>query len=161
MNVDRQEFSAPWGRLLKGMSGGVVVLFMGIAAFGNTDGMILSLPLFLILALPFMIRGYVVSEGMLVIRRLGWETKIPLDNLQSLDVIPHAMHGAIRLFGNGGLFSITGLYRSKALGNFRAFVTDLNHTVVLHFPGRTVVISPDDPTEFIDAVKRLNCTICE
>ncbi len=46
------------------------------------------------------------------------------------------MRGSLRLFGNGGMFSITGLYRNRALGNYRAFVTDLKKTVVLRFMKR-------------------------
>jgi len=151
----RKEFAAPWGRLLKGMSSGVVVLMVGIAAMAVIDGsglLILLLPLSLILALPFIIRGYAISKNMLVIKRLRWETKFSLEDLQSLEVDPKAMKGSIRLCGNGGLFSFTGLYRNKALGNYRAFINDWKNTVVLRFPKRTIVVSPDDPTGFVKAI---------
>ena len=49
-------YAAPWGRLLKGISAGVEVLMGGIAITGVTSGsglLVLLLPLFLILALPF------------------------------------------------------------------------------------------------------------
>jgi hypothetical protein len=152
----RREFAAPWGRLLKGMSFGVVVLMVGIAVAAVIDGrgfLILLLPLSLALALPFMIRGYVLEEDMLVINRLGWETKFSLEDLQSWEFDPKAMKGSIRLCGNGGLFSFTGLYRNKALGKYRCFVNDLNRAVVLRFPNRTVVVSPDDPAGFVEAIK--------
>ena len=153
MKGDRQEYGAPWGRLLKGISGGVVVLFIGIAALGSASRLfILLLPLILVLALPFMVRGYVVEDGALVVKRLGWNTTISLTDLQSVEVVPNAMKSSIRLCGNGGLFSFTGLYRNKALGKFRAFVTDPNRTVVLRFSKRIVVVSPDDPMAFVDIV---------
>ena len=130
----KTEFKAPWGRLLKGMSGGVVALFIGIAIAGKAGGSLMVLfPLILVSALPFMVRGYVVAEKELIIKRLGWETKFSLADLQSLELDPHAMKGSIRLCGNGGLFSFTGLYRNKALGNYRAFVNDWNKVVVLNF----------------------------
>ncbi len=56
--------------------------------------------------------------------------------------------------GNGGLFSFTGFFRNKALGTYRAFVTDPRKTVVLHFPRRTVVISPGSPKEFVHECRR-------
>ena len=96
----------------------------------------------------FVIRGYALEAGHLAIRRLLWTTRLPLAGLQAVEVLPGAMRGSLRLFGNGGLFSFTGLYRSRPLGNYRAFVTDLNRTVVLRFVNRTVVVSPGDPGAF-------------
>lgn len=155
----KTEFKAPWGRLLKGMSGGVVALFIGIAIAGDASGTLMLLfPLVLALALPFMVCGYAISGGVLVIKRLGWETKFSLEGLQSLELDPHAMKGSIRLCGNGGLFSFTGLYRNKKLGNYRAFVNDWNKVVVLRLPDRTIVVSPDDPVAFVEAVKKRRCS---
>ena len=59
------------------------------------------------------------------------------------------MRWSTRTFGNGGLFSFTGFFRNKALGAYRAFVTDPHQTVVLHFPTRTVVVSPSAPEQFV------------
>ncbi|VGO17923.1 hypothetical protein PDESU_06525 [Pontiella desulfatans] len=64
------------------------------------------------------------------------------------------MKGSIRLCGNGGLFSFTGLYRNKKLGNYRVFVNDLNRAVVLRFSKRTTVVTPDDPAAFVERVKQ-------
>lgn len=58
------------------------------------------------------------------------------------------MRGSLRLCGNGGMFSFTGWYRNRALGVYRAFVTDLKSTVVLKFAKRTIVVSPERPEEF-------------
>jgi hypothetical protein len=54
--------------------------------------------------------------------------------------------------GNGGLFSFTGWYWNKTLGSFRAFATDFRYTVVLKREGSTVVVTPDDPQGFVQAV---------
>jgi hypothetical protein len=155
MKNDQQKFGAPWGRLLMGMSGGVTLLFVVLAVASKADMELLVLfPLIMVLALPFMVRGYVVSENELVIKRLGWATKFSLDDLQSLEVDPRAMKSSIRLCANGGVFSFSGLYRNKALGNYRVFVNDLNRTVVLRFPKRTIVVSPGDPSAFVKAVEK-------
>jgi hypothetical protein len=151
------EFKAPWGRLLKGISFGVLALITTVSVWSadvEQTWWPLLLPVALFAALPFMVRGYAVADGKLIIKRPGRETTFPLDNLQSVEAVPNAMKGAIRLFGNGGLFSFTGLYRNKALGSFRAFVNDLNRTVVLRFPERTLVVSPDDPEGFVERIHR-------
>lgn len=156
MKDEQKEFGAPWGRMLTIMSAGVVLLFLVIAgAAYREDGEVWALlfPLPLLLAVPFIVRGYAVEHGNLVIRRVGWSTRFPLEGLQSVEADSHAMKGSIRLFGNGGLFSFTGLYRNKKLGNYRAFVNDLNRLIVLRFAKRTIVVSPNDPDGFAEKVR--------
>ena len=114
--------------------------------------------LLLIMMLPgaalFIVRCYAIEPNVLAIRRLLWTTRLPLAGLQSAEVSPDVMRGSLRLFGNGGMFSITGLFRNRALGNYRAFVTDLKRTVVLRFPKRTVVVSPENPERFVTEISQ-------
>jgi len=44
----------------------------------------------------------------------------------------------------------TLIWISGLLGGYRAYVTDLNRTVVLRFWHRMVVISPGDPDNFVN-----------
>jgi len=116
---------------------------------------LLPLPLLILPgAALFAIRGYAIEPNALAIRRLLWTTRLPLSGLQSAEAVPNVMRGSLRLFGNGGMFSITGLYRNRALGNYRAFVTDLKKTVVLRFPKRTVVVSPENPEQFVAEISQ-------
>jgi hypothetical protein len=73
--------------------------------------------------------------------------------LREASVDAEAMRRSLRICGNGGLFSFSGWYRSKRLGVFRAYVTDLNRTVVLTFPRRKIVLSPDQPEAFVEALR--------
>lgn len=59
------------------------------------------------------------------------------------------MQCGLRLCGNGGLFSFSGWFRNRALGVYRAFVTDPHRTVVLRYPRRPIVLSPSSPEEFV------------
>ena len=74
---------------------------------------------------------------------------LPLAGLKSAGVAPQPMRGGLRLFGNGGLFSIPGLYRNRAPGGCRALVMNLKDTVVLRFEKRTVIIPPENPEWFV------------
>ncbi|WP_372807439.1 PH domain-containing protein [Pontiella sp.] len=153
MNEMRQEFKAPWGRLLAGISSAAVFVLLFVAWKGHAEGeLVWLLPLGAFLAVPFIVRGYAVENGRLLIRRVGWVKTFPLDELESVEIDPQAMHGSIRLFGNGGLFSFTGLYRNKRLGNYRSFVNDWKRSVVVRFANRTIVVSPDDPVAFKQAL---------
>jgi len=111
------------------------------------------LPLiFIVGAALFTVRGYSVSGDTLLVERLFWSTPLPLVGLLSVAVQPDAMRGSIRSFGNGGFFSFTGYFRNKSLGSYRAFVTDPKRIIVLRFPKRVVVLSPDSPEDFVQAL---------
>lgn len=154
-----ETFGAPWGKTLRWSSAIVTVLVLG--------GLVATAPLhrnwlgwvifaFLVLLLPgaalFTVRGYAVTADAILVRRLFWYTRIPRAGLLSAMALPHAMKGSIRTCGNGGMYSFTGWYWSKALGRFQPYVTDLNHTVVLRWEKKTVVLSPDDPEGFVRAL---------
>lgn len=157
-------FKAPWSRLLIVMSiiGSVLCIGLGFvphlriypfAPLGFISVLMLLVVLMPLGCLFFSVTGYTVENRWLLVHRLGWKTKIPLEELQSAVADPGAMDRSIRLFGNGGLFSFTGWYSNSQLGRFRAFVTDLKLAVVLTFPKRKIVVSPERPEEFALAVR--------
>jgi hypothetical protein len=86
----------------------------------------------------FAICGYTVTADTLLVHRLFWATRLPLRDLQSAQFQPNAMRWSLRLFGNGGFFSFSGLYRNSLLGFYRAFVTDRHRTrgAAVSTPGR-------------------------
>lgn len=118
------------------------------------------LPVSLILALTpvvtglYLVCGYEVEPGRLVIRRPSWRTVVPLQNLQEVRVDPQAMRRAWKIAGNSGFFAWVGWFRNKRLGSFRAWVTDQARAVVLVFPDRPRVVSPEKPRAFAEDVIR-------
>lgn len=155
-------FRAPWGRRLIAFTVLGSGLLWGLPLLGILTGprdqprgwlLTVALPLLIwAIAALFTVRGYVLAGDTLQVQRLGWQTRLSLQNLQSADYRPYAMRRSWRLLGNGGLFSFTGKFRNAELGTYRAFVTDLEHTVVLTFPDRKIVLSPEQPGEFVDRV---------
>ena len=97
----------------------------------------------------FTIRGYAVTPNAILVQRLIWATCLPREGLISATMEPKAMKGSLRICGNGGMFSFSGWFWSKKLGRYKAYVTDLNQTVVLRWYNRTAVVSPGDPEEFV------------
>jgi len=162
--MNPNHFNAPWGKTLCWMSAfGIVILLVALIPVlllkkPEWTHLMVLLPLLLLPgAALFIIRSYEIEPNVLAIRRLLWTTRLPLSGLQSVVVVPDAMRGSLRLFGNGGMFSITGWYRSRALGNYRAFVTDLKRTVVLRFAKKTIVVSPENPEQFVSEISRFAC----
>jgi len=153
------EFEAPWSRTLRMTSLLFSALCLGMAFAGvlTASGVaricLIVLPLVLLLGSAcFTIRGYSFREGRLRIHRLLWETRLDLRGLDSAAYDPKILRGSWRLFGNGGAFSFTGIFRNADLGNYRAYLTDMSRVVVLRFPDRVVAVSPDNPVEFVDRV---------
>ena len=159
--MNTNSFKAPWGRTLRWVSlfASLVIVSPMVPLFWKIKPealrWMMALPaLILAGAALFIIRSYSIQPNGLAIRRLLWTTQLSLSGLQSAELMPGVMRSSLRLFGNGGLFSITGWYRNRALGSYRAFVTDLTKTVVLRFPTRTVVVSPANPEQFISEVSQ-------
>lgn len=148
-------FAAPWGRELKVMSmigGGVIGVPIVVQSLeGRWVVPVLMASLLTVIAL-YCVRGYELEPGMLLVRRLLWYTRWPLDETAHATVRPHAMRGSWRMWGNGGLFAITGRFSGSGLGGYQAFVTDPSRTVIITTRKGIVVVSPDRPDAFVDAL---------
>jgi hypothetical protein len=156
-----KRFGAPWSKSLVVISTLTTLLCLGIALMPHTPATPANPRFFWLRAVPialivgsalFTIRGYSLTSDNILIHRLLWSTRFPLDGIQSADFQPGAMRGAWRTCGNGGLFSFSGFYRNRILGAFRAFVTDPSRAVVLRYPNCTIVLSPSDPESFVREV---------
>lgn len=158
-------FAAPWDRqtlLITSLCG---VLLVGISAvllakapenppWTYQVGIWMPPAIFILCAL-FSVRGYSLQGNHLIVHRPGWRTRIALEDLQSVTHQPGSTQGSVRIFGNGGLFGFTGLFRNDQLGRYRAFATDISRTVVLRFPVKTIVVTPDNPQQLVDSLRPL------
>lgn len=159
-------FHAPWSTTLKVVTGLAAAVLAGVGGLVATvlpRDLLAGVPLALTMAFVattllgsalFVVRGYEVSSGQLLVRRLLWSTGVPLSGLREAQADPKAMPGSVRLFGNGGLFVFAGLFWNRKLGTYRAFATDPGNAVVLRLERRAVVVTPDHPGPFLDAVAR-------
>lgn len=158
-------FLAPWSLAVKIITLVVLGLLLGIPFVSNLT-MPDSTPLFarlvatvlppaiLVCTLPFIVRGYVLSDGELCIERFGWQNRFQLSEVKSVVADPEAMRWSIRLFGSGGVFGFFGWFRNRSLGTYRAYGTDPKNTVVLEMRHVTIVVTPDDPARFVAEVTR-------
>jgi hypothetical protein len=160
--------AAPWSLGVKVVSAlatvalGVmtVVLFRSIPrgtrvpyaeAFGTA---LVAMPALILLgAALFVVRGYRFEGTTLLVERLAWSTRVELAGLERAWADPAAMCRSLRLFGNGGLYAITGVFRNSALGTYRAYATDPRMAVVLRTPARATVVTPAEPAAFLEQVR--------
>ncbi len=159
--------AAFWPTSLKTVSflGAALLIGVGVAAvkaiphgthvpYAEAFGTVVAFipPAIALVALLFVVVGYELEPQELRIRRLLWSTQISLTGLQRVYADPELMKCSLRIFGNGGLFAITGLYQNRSLGRYRAFVTNPEQAVALFLPERIIVISPLDPEAFVHDV---------
>jgi hypothetical protein len=134
----------------------MAVLFVTIAVWSGPSVMALAalIPLAVVVGvMRFRVLGYSLGPETVGVRRPAGDKLFDRKTLQSARVEPGAMKRSYRAFGNGGFLSYSGVFRSERLGYYEAYVTDLDRTVVLTFPGRTVVVSPRDPEHFVGALR--------
>ena len=160
------EFAAPWSRAVRLTSVASCALLGSLLLLGVWLGpqrhlvwrlAMIGVPLAVLLgSLPFMVRGYALTESHLRVRRLGWCTVLPLAGLAAVTGEPQGLRGSLRLFGNGGLFGISGWYWSRRFGRFRAYATDPGRVVLLRYRnGGSVVVTPHDVQQFIVRIRTL------
>jgi len=141
-------FRAPWGIKLKLITAALLALFVFVSATTGPPVTWLLLAA-VVCAAIFMVRGYSIVDDKLFVHRLGWSTTFDLAELKAAEFSPGATMGSIRVFGVGGLFGFIGRFRNTMLGPYRAYATDSDHTVVLEFERFKVVVTPDNPIDFV------------
>jgi hypothetical protein len=156
-------FTAPWSVGVKIISVLGTALLLGISLIGSQKipeseplaarlaATLLPLAVLLV-TLPFIVRGYVLTGGELRIERLGWQNHFSLADVVSVEADPDAMRWSLRLFGDGGLFGYFGWFWNRKLGTYRAYGTNPKNTVVLKLSNRTIVITPHDPARFVEEI---------
>ncbi len=153
--TDRRIFGAPWETLVKVVTSAMVAGFMALALLpiGSAAVAVWMVGLLILLAMmPFYVGGYQVTDTELKVLRLGWASRFPLTQLESVEVVRHATAGSIRVLGIGGFMGYIGQFRNSALGSYRMLGTNREDTVVLRFKDLTLVVTPDDPNAFKRAV---------
>ena len=121
-------------------------------------------PVFLVAGIaPVIVALLWVTARIQCYRLAGEELQIKLPfrlvrfllmDLQSATPDREALRGARKIIGNDGLRAISGRFRSKRLGRFHAYVTDPEHAVVLRWPDRCLIISPQHPSVFVEMVRK-------
>ena len=166
MTLVLAEFSAPWSRSVRLVTAASVAVLLLIVLAGLFTGprqspvwrvAMVGVPLgVLAAALPFMVRGYALTESHIEVRRLGWSSVLPLAGLLGVTGEPEGLRGSLRLLGNGGLFGISGWFWNRRIGRFRAYATDPARVVLLRYrDGTKVVVTPHDVQHFIVRVRAL------
>jgi hypothetical protein len=109
-------------------------------------------PLIALLCWALSPRSLEIEGGELRILRRAWKAAaFPLSRVDGVTVLPEgSLRGAVRTFGNGGVFGYYGWYYKK--GAFRLYATRTDRLVQVGIDGKRIVVSPDEPQRFVDGL---------
>jgi hypothetical protein len=108
----------------------------------------------ILLSYAFSPRAYSVTDTSILVHRLIGAVRVPLDGLQEVRIATcDDFRGAIRLWGDGGLFGYYGLFRTSSLGKCWWYVTKMQNAVVVVTVHKTALFSPDDVDGFLAAIR--------
>jgi hypothetical protein len=112
----------------------------------------LASPAIAVLAWAIAPKGLEIEGGDLRILRRAWPAAVfPLAGVEQVAVLPPgALRFAVRTFGVGGLFGYYGWFYRK--GPFRLYATRTDELVEIVVRGARIVVSPDEPRRFVDAL---------
>ena len=153
--MSAQHFTAPYDRTTKILSVALTTLLLIVVPTATRSKIATAVCVLGLIALyAFSPRSYTIDGRMLLVHRLIGAKRIPLTGIRELRAANAAdLSGAIRLFGNGGLFGYWGIFSTSKLGTSRWYVTDQNRPVVLITEAKTYVLSPGDVAGFLTAIQ--------
>jgi hypothetical protein len=156
------KFTASTSTTVKVVTAAIFILAIGLALVAIKDevGAAALIPasiLAIVIAVSyyFSIRHYEIGDGKLIVRRPFDAVQIPLGNISDVQTVDRKrLRWAVRTFGIDGLFSYTGTFWNKELGSMTWYLTRMDKAVlIVDSNGKKIVVSPDDPQKFGDAVK--------
>jgi hypothetical protein len=130
-----------------------VLMFIGSAFELVLVWVGLFLSILLLLCYLYAPIAYVLdNEKLVVIRRINSKTFSPVVRCVSIEYDKPSF--VLRLWGNGGVFSGSGIFWSREYGIFRAYVTTGKRSllVLVETAGGKVIISPEKPDDFLNYV---------
>jgi hypothetical protein len=134
----------------------ILPVFYSSGRLSGSDMIIhLVVPLFLLtLGLAFMVTGYSVDSGGVVIHRMLWHKRIPRSEIADVAATSILAGRGIGLCGIWGFCGYTGIAYSSAQGFYFVAASDRDHRIVLsRRHGLPVIISPSDSEAFIQACR--------
>jgi hypothetical protein len=147
--------AAPMSPAIKIITGLVMVMLAGfLLAAPQSRGLLVGSAVLALVAFFCYLYAPVAYElegDRLTVRlRAGQKVFNPVIGCSTLAARPSR---GLRLWGNGGLFAVTGIFWNKTYGVFRAYLTSARYQdyVLVETATKKILISPENPAEFVRA----------
>ena len=147
-------FAASYDRTSKIISAVIAIIFVFVILATKSILVSCLAAVLFIVAYAYSPRRYTISEDSIIVHRLIGSVRIALDGArEARPARSDDLDGAIRLWGNGGLFGYYGLFRTSRLGKCWWYVTNRKNAVVVVTKRKAALVSPDDVEGFLAAIQ--------
>ncbi|HTX36465.1 MAG TPA: PH domain-containing protein [Bryobacteraceae bacterium] len=154
MPSQEQFAAAPYDNTTKIASFALIAVIVVVTLATRSAIAVLIGGLIVALAYAWSPRGYTVAGRAVTVRRLIGKARIPLDGIrEARTATQDDLRGAIRLFGNGGLFGYYGIFRTMRLGKCSWYLTNRSEAIVVITSAKTALFSPVDREGFLAAIR--------
>lgn len=138
------------------------VIAIGKISFFRDSDLLGAIGAFVLLIVIFLngyslkASNYKIHENNLIVQFPFSKKSIPLTAIESAERIEKdKIKGSLRVFGNGGLFGYYGQFENKILGQMNWYITQKENLVLIQTTnGQKIVLSPNQPNAFVDALMR-------
>ena len=157
------KFAASLDGLAKGITLGVNLLFLFIAAFPylflqaserGEEAIFIPIFLFIIDLGVFIFRpiSYIITDQEIIVNRLWKDVIINRKDIQNVEILDNDFSKrTIRTFGVGGMWGYFGKFIHDIIGTTTWYVTRRDKMVLLRLvDGKRMVLSPDDLEGFVN-----------
>lgn len=145
---------APTGLSIKIVTGFILLLILAMFIGSIYEPVLVWPALFLsfivLMCYLYAPVSYILEDNQLiVVRRINSRAFSPVIKCTSIEHDKPSF--VLRLWGNGGLFSGSGIFWNRKYGVFRAYVTTgkRSYLVLVETPGGKVIITPENPAQFL------------
>lgn len=94
-----------------------------------------------------------IADGVLTLRAVHQQIQLPIADLSIRLLDSSEIAHLERLASAGGIVAGSGGFDSHILGEFDLYATNLHNSVLIESPDARLVVTPDKPDEFIEALK--------
>jgi hypothetical protein len=99
-------------------------------------------------------QSYKITEGGIIINRPIGSKLLGFSSIKHIKRVENDDLGfVLRLFGNGGLFGFTGLFKSRFQGDLTFYATQQRNYVIVETDLKKCVLTPDEPFDFVKNVE--------
>lgn len=145
--------------LLVGLSLGMLFVAIAVWISGRVFPGILALGVSIMtfvawrMSCELRLKWLQIEDGILTVRAVHQQIKLPISELATRRLDSSEIAHLERLACVGGIVTGSGGFDSHILGEFDLFATNLTNSVLIETPESRLVVTPDEPEVFIEALE--------
>jgi Bacterial PH domain len=133
-----------------------IFLILGMINIETSGVIMLPIIMTVVILMTYLwhVQSYEITSGGIEIKRPIGSKLIGFSSITHVNSVKNDDIGFVfRLFGNGGIFGFTGLFKSRFYGDLTFYGTQQRNYVIIETDFKKYVLTPDEPFDFIKSVE--------